>query len=240
MDMKKVLTPLVLAALVFTGCNQTTTTTGKKDGKELKLTTPKSVAVEQGETVKVKVAIDRKGFDDEVTVKFEKLPEGVSIEEADGKLAKGVKEREFTLKATSAAKVGAATAKVSASGGGVENGHDLSVEVKEKKEKPDTKAAELKKKRDELNTAVQAKIRDIDASMTELQAAAKAADAKAKVEIDKHIANLDEQRKKLGARVAEIQAHSGDAWDTFSASVHSAADELHKGVTDAVKKFKKK
>src|SRR4051812_5294317 len=130
MDMKKVLAPLVLAALMVTGCNQTTTTSGKKDGKELKLTTPKSVTIEQGGSATVNVSVERTKFDEEVTVKFDKLPEGVSVD-GDTKLAKGVKAREFTLKATSAAKAGKTTAKVSASGGGVDTeAHDLTVEVK--------------------------------------------------------------------------------------------------------------
>src|SRR5947207_312734 len=110
MDMKKVLAPLVLAALVYTGCQpSTTTTTTKKDGKELTVTVPKEVKLDQGGSAPVKVTIARKNFDEDVTVKFDKLPDGVTVE-GDGKLAKGVKEREFTLNATSGAKVGKATA----------------------------------------------------------------------------------------------------------------------------------
>jgi len=240
MDMKKVLAPLVLVALAVTGCNQTTTKSTTKDGKTLKVTATKSVTIEQGGTAKVKVSIERKGFEDEVTVKFDKLPEGVTVEETDGKLAKGVKDREFTLKATSAAKAGKATAKISASGGGVDGDQDdLAIEVKEGKAKTDA-AADLKKKRDELNTTVQAKMKDIDVSLKELHAEAKAADAKAKVDIEKQITALEEQRKKLDVQVGEIQTTTADAWEAFSARLTTAADELQKGASEAAKKFKKK
>src|SRR4051812_5722115 len=114
MEMKKALTPLVLAALVFTGCNTQTDTSKGKDGKELKLTAPGTVSVEQGGTAELKVSVERKGFDEPVTVKFDKLPEGVTIED-DGKIDKGVKDKTYTVKAKADAKVGKHTIKVTAS-----------------------------------------------------------------------------------------------------------------------------
>jgi len=244
--MKKVLAPLALAALVFAGCNTQTSSSKGKDGKEFELKMPASVSVNQGETAELKVSVERKGFDEPVTVKFEKLPDGVTIEE-DGKFDKGVKEKTFTVKAKADAKVGKHTIKVSSTHADMSPNKEVTIEVKEKKastsgSSPVGKQAgeDLKRKRDELNTTAQARLKDIDKSMDDLRAEAKTADAKAKVEINSRLSALEDQRKKLGNQVAEIQTTSADAWEAFSARLTTAADELHKGVNEAVTKFKKK
>jgi hypothetical protein len=244
--MKKVLAPLALAALVFAGCNSQTSSSKGKDGKELKLTTQKTLAVEQDGTVEVKITIDRKGFDDPVVVKFDKRPEGVTIE--DGSLDKGVKERAFTLKAAPTAKAGKYTVTVDATHGDMKDHHEIALEVKEKKTSSTSgssplgkqAAEDLKKKRDALSAAAQVKLKEIDQSMEELRAEAKSADAKAKVEINSRLTALEEQRKKLGTEVAQIQSTSAEAWEAFSARLTNAAEQLHQGVNEAVQKFKKK
>jgi len=244
--MKKVLAPLVLAALVLTGCNTQTSTSKGAGGKELKLVTPKTVTVEQDGNAELKVTVTRTGFDEPVAIKFDKRPDGVTIE--DGSLDKGVKEKTFTVKAANTAKVGKYTITVDGTHADMKDHHEITIEVKEKKtgsisgSSPLGKQAgdDLKRKREELNTATQARLKEIDQSMTDLRASAKTADAKTKVEINSRLAVLDEQRKSLNTQVGEIQNTSADAWEAFSTRVSNAANELHKGATEAVEKFKKK
>jgi len=102
--MKRMLSGLALAVLVVAGCNTQSSTNKGKGGAELTLKTPKTVTVEQDDTAKVPITIERKNFEDPVTIKFEKPPAGISIVEEDTKIDKGVKERTFTLKATDKAK----------------------------------------------------------------------------------------------------------------------------------------
>jgi len=244
--MKKVLTPLVLAALVFTGCNTQTTTSKGAGGKELKLSTPQSVTVEQDGSAELKVTITRTAFDEPVAIKFTKRPDGVTIEDAS--IDKGVKEKTFTVKAANTAKVGKYTITAEATHADMKDHHEITIEVKEKKtgsisgSSPLAKQAaeDLKNKREALKTATQASLKEIDQSMTDLRASAKTADAKTKVEIDSRLAVLDEQRKSLGKQVSEIQTTSAEAWESFSERVSNAASELRTGATEAVEKFKKK
>jgi len=246
MEMKKALAPLVLAALVFTGCNTQSSSSKGAGGKELKLSTPKSVTVEQDGTAELKLSVARTGFDEPVTVAFTKLPEGVTVE--GGSIDKGVKDKTFTVKAANTAKVGKHTISVDATHADMKDHHEITIEVTAKKtsstsgSSPVGKQAgdNLKLKRDELNAATQTRLKEIDQSMAELRTQAKAADAKSKVEINSRLSALEDQRKKLDTQVGQIQTTSAEAWDEFSVGVNNAANELHKGVTEAVAKFKKK
>jgi len=243
--MKKVFAPLALAALVFAGCNTQSTTSKGAGGKELKLSTPQSVKVEQDGTAELKVTIARTNFDEPVAIKFTKRPEGVTIEDAN--IDKGVKEKTFTVKAANTAKAGKYTVTAEATHADMKDHHEITIEVTEKKtgsvsgSSPLGKQAaeDLKNKREALKTATQERLKEIDQSMTDLRATAKTADAKTKVEIDSRLAVLDQQRKDLGVQMAEIQSTTAEAWEAFSTRVSNAATELHKGVTEAVQKYKK-
>lgn len=230
--MKRVLASLALAALVVAGCNTQTSVSKGKEGKELKLTSPKTVAVEQGATMELKIAIERKGFDDVVAIKFGDRPEGVTIE--DGKLDKGVTEKTFVVKVAPGAKVGKNAISVDATVADMKDHNEITLEVQEKK----TTDA-LKQKRDELTSTVQGKMKDIDAQMKVLQDQAKVADAKTKVEINSQIEKLETQRKALNAEFGRMASATADTWQDYSTRLTSAANDLHNGVTAAVKKLKK-
>jgi len=248
--MKKALAPLVLAALVVTGCNTQTTPKaqdGGKDGKDLVMTAPKEVAIDRDATAELKIAIDRKGFEDPVTVKITGLPEGVTVVE-DGKLDKGVKERTFTLKATPDAPLTKGTLKVTASGGGAEKTLEVAYDVREKGTEhtvgssPAAKqaAADLQKKRDELTGSIQTKMKEIDKSMADLRVQAKGATGDAKTALESRLSALEDQRKKLDEDLKHVPTTTAEAWQGFSTRVTNAANELHKGVNEAVNKLKEK
>jgi len=243
--MKKALAPLVLAALLVTGCNTQTSHNKGKDGKELVASTPQKVAIDRNATTDLKVTVDRsKGFEDPVTVKITGLPEGVVVEE-EGNLDKGVKERVFKLKATSEAPLTSGKLKVVVAGGGAEKTHEVAYEVRERSDSASSPAGkqaaeDFQKKRDELNTTLQARMKDIDKSMGDLREQAKTADAQAKVEINSRLSVLEKQRQKLGEDMKTLPTTTAEAWQDFSTRVSSAANDLHKGVNEAVQKFKKK
>src|SRR5205823_4314901 len=104
--MKKWLTSVVAVAVFgFVGCGK-----GSGDhnsakvkgggGKELTLTVPAGVAIKAGGSADLAITIERKGFDEDVAVKVEDLPKGVSVEGGSAqKIDKGAKEKKLTLKA---------------------------------------------------------------------------------------------------------------------------------------------
>jgi len=243
--MKKLFVLLVLAIPVFAGCNTQSSTNKGKDGKELKLTTPKTVAVAQDDTAKLDISLERKNFDEVVTIKFDKLPDGVTVEE-EGKVDKGVKERTFTLRATEKAKTGKSTVHVIASYADMKDTHEVTIEVKEKGTASTSKSsplsgsdADLKKKRDDLSAALQARMKEVDSSMATLRERAKTADANVKVELNKQIDDLHTRRQDLSKEYDRVQATTAANWNDFSARVTSAANELADGARKAVEKFKK-
>ena len=109
--MKKWFTLVVAVGLLgFTACSGGTT--GKKSepvkgegDTSLAIHIPKSAEVKAGDKTDVKITVDRKGFDDAVTIKFEDLPTGVSVDGGESqKIDKGSKDKTFTLKASKDAK----------------------------------------------------------------------------------------------------------------------------------------
>jgi hypothetical protein len=64
------------------------------------LTAPKDTAINAGESTTVTVTIARERFDDDVVIKFEDLPKGVTVEDgAKHSIGKGSTEKTYTLKA---------------------------------------------------------------------------------------------------------------------------------------------
>jgi len=240
--MRKALAPLVLAAVMVTGCStQNKSTDG---GKDLVVHAPQKVTIDRDATAELKVTIDRKGMDDPVKVEITNLPEGVSYEEV-GKPDKTATERTFHLKARPDAPLATGKIKVKATGGGREQTTEVAYNVQERSSSgssPVGKQAgeDLRKKREELNTTVQARTKDIDKAMGELREHAKTADAQAKIEINSRLKALEDQRQKLGEDLKNLPTTTAEGWQDFSARVTSAANELHRGANEAVKQFIKK
>jgi len=89
---------IAAGALVNAGCEHHTSTS--PDGnKSISLTKPSNATITQGETANMDIKISRKGFNEPVTVRFEGLPEGVTVEEKDNQIAKDSNSTRFTLKA---------------------------------------------------------------------------------------------------------------------------------------------
>jgi ABC-type Zn uptake system ZnuABC Zn-binding protein ZnuA len=119
-----------LFLLVLVGCQQTTNT---EDGKKLSVTKPSDVTIKRGDTATVNVSISRGGFRDAVNVKFEDLPKGVKVQDADTKIASGETSAKFTLKAADDAELGEKTVKVVVTGtGGIKADEAFKATVKDK------------------------------------------------------------------------------------------------------------
>jgi hypothetical protein len=143
--MKRSLAGLLLMALVaFTGCNWGTKATpggpgatntsakaplyGQADDT-FNLSVPfLSTTLKQGETKAVSMGIKRgKNFDQDVALKFDDLPKGVTLDPASPVIKHGDTEAKLTLKAADDASLGDFTVKVT---GHPTKGPDASTEFK--------------------------------------------------------------------------------------------------------------
>jgi uncharacterized membrane protein len=132
--MKKLVAMIVVltaVAVVNTGCEKAKTTTPSGD-KSLTLTKPGNHSIKQGDTTSVKVSISRKGFSDPIDVKFQGLPDGVTVQETDMTVPKNSDSATFNLKAKDDAKTGDHAVTVDAHGGGLDAKETFTLTVKPK------------------------------------------------------------------------------------------------------------
>jgi len=113
--MMRKLLALSLAAgmLAFTtGCpskdkttkTETTTGSGTDQKASLELAPPGDVKIKQGGEAPVHVKVTRKNTNEDITVKFSDLPEGVKVKEESTAITGGEGDGKFTLVATADAK----------------------------------------------------------------------------------------------------------------------------------------
>src|SRR5437764_10494504 len=128
---------VAVGLLGFTACSGGTTKekSGKVQGEggtELKLTVPESISVTTGKSADFTISVERKGFDDNVTIKFEDEPKGTSIDGGNSqKIDKGSKEKKFTLKAEAKAdEVKDHTMKVTGTFNDGKENHSVSKDIK--------------------------------------------------------------------------------------------------------------
>jgi hypothetical protein len=127
--MKKLLTSLVAVTLaVAVGCESksppggpgaqktdsgTTKTARGQSAETFKMLKPSTVDLKQGEAKEVDVKIDRgTTFNEPVTISFDSLPEGVTMEPASAKIESGHDKAIFKVKTTNNTPVGDKTIKV--------------------------------------------------------------------------------------------------------------------------------
>ena len=142
--MKRLLAGVLAVGFVaLVGCNNSSTpggpgATGDASNKKpmigqaddtFTLTMPMlSTSIKQGETKSVTIGIKRgKNLDEDVSLKFEGLPKGVTIEPASPQIKHGESEAKISLKAADEASLGDHTIKVS---GKPTKGSDASSEFK--------------------------------------------------------------------------------------------------------------
>jgi len=135
-----------LALFAFVGCDKGTpggpgvTTSGQKapalstTPETFTLSPPGSAKLKQGEAKNITISIKRgKNFDEDVALKFEKLPEGVTVEPAAPVIKHGDSDAKVTIKAANDAALGDFTVKVVGHPDkGADASHDLKVTVEKK------------------------------------------------------------------------------------------------------------
>ncbi|NMM42846.1 coiled coil domain-containing protein [Rhodospirillaceae bacterium KN72] len=82
-----------------------------------------------------------------------------------------------------------------------------------------------------------AQIRKAEAEVDRLKAKADEADADARLTYHKHIAEIQEHRDYLQARVDELNAASSEAWEDVKAGAESAWNTLRDSVDRASSRF---
>jgi len=231
--MRNLLLIAVTAMLGLVGCNKQSTTVKGKGGEILTLTAPKTVSVNAGETVQVKLAITREQFDAPVSIEFMQLPEGVTIVGTDLNIAKGEKEATFTLKAADSAKGMGHAVKVSASAHGMKAGpEEVTLNIGEKK------GPDLSQKRKELEKSIQARMDEANKVIAALQERGKEAQGAAKAEMDAMIANIQKSQAGLHNQLEQARTTSAEAWDEFSRGVGNAAQDMQDATRRAWDKIK--
>lgn len=112
------------------GCEKTTVENEK--GQKLTIVKPANSTIKRGETEKVSIVVTRDNFTGPVTVKFDKLPNGVTVVGSDNTIESN--ERTFVLSASSTADLVANhVATVTASGPeGMKATQEFSITIKDK------------------------------------------------------------------------------------------------------------
>jgi hypothetical protein len=90
----------VLAAAVLFSAGCSTTTSHGPNGSALTLLEPSNQTIERGTTNDIMIAVDRGGFSGPVAIRFDGLPHGVSIVDANPTIQADDNVVMFTMKAT--------------------------------------------------------------------------------------------------------------------------------------------
>jgi hypothetical protein len=103
-----------IALVMAAGCQKSTSTgpstTGKsEDTKKLTLVTSESQSIEQGETDRIQITINRDNFNDPVTISLNDLPPGIEFVEKTATIPPNDNMVTLTLKAADDAAVGEQT-----------------------------------------------------------------------------------------------------------------------------------
>ena len=84
----------------------------------------------------------------------------------------------------------------------------------------------------------QAQLDEWKADVAKLRAKAAGAKAGAQIEIDKHLAELDDRMHEAGGRLSELAAAGEETWDTARKKVETTWEALKAGVGAAAAKLK--
>jgi uncharacterized protein (DUF3084 family) len=91
--------------------------------------------------------------------------------------------------------------------------------------------------KDEFIAASEKKLKDLDTKMDELTAKAAGLKDDAKVQADKALATLKEQRTVLAKKLDELKNATADGWDKTKAAFTAAWADVEKAYADAKSKF---
>jgi len=187
------------------------------------LTAP-STSLKQGETKTVSIGIRRgTNFQEDVTLKFADVPQGVTLDPASPVIKNGETETKVTLKGAADASLGDFTVKVI---GHPTKGSDGSTEFKITVAKDAEVTA--KSKRDEYVREMHKQLDELDAKFEELMASAAKAEGQAKKDLEKKVEEAKAKRDAAVKKLQELKEAAPDRWEKIKDSVGNAFDDLKK------------
>jgi PBP1b-binding outer membrane lipoprotein LpoB len=95
------------------------------------------------------------------------------------------------------------------------------------------------KNKDEFVASMDKKLKELDGKITDLAKQTESYKDDAKLEADKALATLREQRQKLSDQFEQLKQSSADAWTDLKARFESAMGEVEKTYDEFKAKFKK-
>jgi len=224
---------MVVALLALFGCNGKDSaggpgTTDKQPrygqaDSTFNLTTP-STSLEQGETKTVSIGVKRgTNFQEDVTLGFADVPQGVIIDPASPVIKHGETETKVTLQASADASLGDFTVKVT---GHPTKGPDASHEFKITVAKDPKVAA--KAKRDEYVREMHKQMDELDAKYEGLKASAAKAEGEARKDLEKKVEEAKVKRDAAARKLDELKEAAPDRWEKIKDSVGNAFEDLKK------------
>lgn len=241
--MKIVFAAMLGTFVILTGCNQGTSggpgaagpaseqaTVGQTD-ETFTLNMPMmSTNLNQGETAAVSIGIKRgRNMDGDVTLKFEGLPEGVTIEPANPTIKREDTEAKLTLRAADDASLGDFTVKVMGhptKGPDASNDLKITIAKQPSSEAADAAAEAAKAKREEYALETQKLLDELDAKYEELVARAAETEGEAKKDLETKLAQAKEKRDVAARKLDELKEASADRWEKVKEGVENAIDDL--------------
>ena len=95
-------------------------------------------------------------------------------------------------------------------------------------------------KKAEYQKKVESQLDEFTRGIDELKMKAEKSGAKAKAELNKEIAALEQQKEVVSKKLSELKSSSAEAWEDLKARTDSAMTELKKSYDRAVSRFKER
>ncbi len=186
----------------------------------------------QGEMKTIAVGINRgKNFAEDVTLKFNNLPKGVTVDQVSPVIKAGDMEGQIAFKVAADAALGDFTYTVS---GHPTRGADATAEAKLSVAKlsPEemAKAAEdaAKVKADEYTDSMQKQLDQLTVRYEDLETRASKAEGQAKTDLDIKVVESKAKLDVAVNKLDELESTSVDRWEAVKAEVIVAFEELRK------------
>lgn len=228
---------LVLALMALVGCDGkkdtaggpgATKTTGKpplygQTDNTFNLAAP-STSLTQGETKTIAIGIRRgTNFQEDVTIKFADVPQGVTFDPASPAIKHGETETKVTLKAAADASLGNFVVRVT---GHPTKGTDASTDLKITVGKNPAEAARLT--RDEAVREMTKSLDELNAKVEALKGRAAKAEGQAKQDLEKKLEVAKVKRDAAAKKLEELKEAGPDRWEKVKEGVGNALDDLKK------------
>lgn len=191
-----------------------------------------SAQLNQGAAKIVSIGINRgKNFREDVSLKFDGLPTGLTLDPAALLIKHGDKEAQGTLKAAADAALGDFTVKVighPTKGADAINEMKISIAKQDAANVATDAAAAAKAKWDEYTLAMQKQWDQFNAKYEALKDSAATATGQAKIDLDRKVAETKIKLDAAGAKLEELKSAGADRWDKVKEGVSSAFEDLKK------------